>query len=155
MDLAEIADIDEKSLLLCVRYNVNGNEYWDNNDDLNYHIEFARVSEGSMRPPPNCHLGAGPFSPSPCILHPTSKSSHSHCLPQVTDNKLSARLDVSSTCQFDSVSKILAFPGGSRKLDPKPDWNGGLSMARAQLHSNFGGRYNFDTSLSAASPTAR
>jgi hypothetical protein len=25
MDLAEIANIDEKSLLLCVRYNVNGN----------------------------------------------------------------------------------------------------------------------------------
>jgi hypothetical protein len=155
MDLAEIADIDEKSLLLCVRYNVNGNGYWDNNDDLNYHIEFTRVSEGSMRPPPDFHLDAGPLSPSPCILHPTSKSSRSHCLSQDIDNKLSARLDVSPTGQFDSVSKILANSGGSRKLDPKLDWNSVLPIARVQLHSDFGGRYSFDTSLSAASLTAR
>jgi hypothetical protein len=117
--LAEIVNIDEKHLLLCVRYNVNGNDYWDNNDNMNYHIEFARVVKESMGPPPDFHDGAGPLSPGPCILHTASKSSNGRCLPPATDNKLSARLDMSSPCQLDSVSKILAKSGSSRKLDPK------------------------------------
>jgi hypothetical protein len=125
-----------------VRYNVNGNEYWDNNDNMNYHIKFARVVKESMGPPLDFHDGAGPLSPGPCILHPASKSSHGRCLPPATDNKLSARLGMSSTCQFDSLSKILAKSGVSRKLDPKLEWNGRLPTALAQLHNNFGGRCN-------------
>jgi hypothetical protein len=81
MDLAEIANIDEKSLLLCVRYNVNGNDYWDNNDNMNYHIEFARVVEESMGPPPDFHDSAGPLSPGPCILNTASKSSNGRLFP--------------------------------------------------------------------------
>jgi hypothetical protein len=155
MDLAEIADIDEKSLLLCVRYNVNENDYWDNNGDMNYRIEFARVSEESMRPPSDFHHGAGLLSPGPYTLHPASKSSHDRYLPKVTNKKLSACLDMSLTCQFDSVSKIMAESGGSRKLEPKLEWNGNLPTAFSQLQNNFGGRYNFETSLSAASLAAR
>jgi hypothetical protein len=26
---------------LCVRYSVNGRHYWDNNNSMNYHVEFA------------------------------------------------------------------------------------------------------------------
>jgi hypothetical protein len=122
---------------------------------MNYHIEFARVVEESMGPPSDFHDRAGPLSPGPCILHPASKSSNGRCLPPATENKLSARLDVSSTYQFHSVSKILAKSGSSRKLDPKLEWNSGLPTALAQLHNNFEGRYNFETSLSAASLTAR
>jgi hypothetical protein len=152
MDLADIANIDEKSLLLCVRYNVNGNDYWDNNDNMKYHIEFARVVEESMGPPPDFHDGAGPLSPGPCILHTASKSSNGRCFLQATDNKLSARLDVSSTCQFDSVSKILAKSGSSRKLDHKLEWNGGLPTALAQLHNSILVRVAFTVSRDVVIP---
>ena len=122
---------------------------------MNYHIEFARVVKEATGPPPNFHDGAGPLSPGPCILHLASKPLKGRYLPPTTNNKLSARFDVSSTCQLDSVSKILAKTGSSRKLDPKLEWNGGLLTALTQLQNNFGGRYNFQNSLSAASLTAR
>jgi hypothetical protein len=41
MDLSDVASIGTKLLQLCVRYSVNGRDYWDNNDNMNYHIEFT------------------------------------------------------------------------------------------------------------------
>ncbi|DAA75484.1 TPA_exp: putative Protein phosphatase regulatory subunit Gac1 [Trichophyton benhamiae CBS 112371] len=43
----ELADqlrhgMQNKTLFLCLRYNVGGREFWDNNDDMNYQIVFSR-----------------------------------------------------------------------------------------------------------------
>jgi hypothetical protein len=46
MELSDIADIDKKSLLLCVRYNVNGKDHWDNNNSMDYNIEFIENCGG-------------------------------------------------------------------------------------------------------------
>jgi hypothetical protein len=46
MELSDIADIDKKSLLLCVRYNVNGKDHWDNNNGMDYNIEFIENCGG-------------------------------------------------------------------------------------------------------------
>ena len=40
--LSEQANLEKKTLLLCVRYNVNGQDYWDNNQNLNYQVGFIK-----------------------------------------------------------------------------------------------------------------
>jgi hypothetical protein len=45
LDLSDVANIGKKELQLCVRYNVNGRDYWDNNNGMNYHIEFATTGK--------------------------------------------------------------------------------------------------------------
>lgn len=40
--LSEQANLEKKTLLLCVRYNVNGQDYWDNNQSMNYQVGFVR-----------------------------------------------------------------------------------------------------------------
>jgi hypothetical protein len=41
LDLSDVANIGKKVLQLCVRYSVNGRDYWDNNNSMNYRVEFA------------------------------------------------------------------------------------------------------------------
>ncbi|MGG6497930.1 UNVERIFIED_CONTAM: CBM21 domain-containing protein, partial [Bacteroidetes bacterium 56_B9] len=37
--LSDQANIDNKTLLLCVRYSVAGQEFWDSNNMMNYQID--------------------------------------------------------------------------------------------------------------------
>ncbi|KAI0527965.1 putative phosphatase regulatory subunit-domain-containing protein [Xylaria bambusicola] len=40
--LSDIADLQAKTLFFCVRYNVNGLEYWDNNNSVNFQVDFRK-----------------------------------------------------------------------------------------------------------------
>ena len=40
--LSDQAKLETKTLFLCVRYNVSGQEFWDNNNYTNYQIDFAK-----------------------------------------------------------------------------------------------------------------
>ncbi|EEP81468.1 predicted protein [Uncinocarpus reesii 1704] len=40
--LADLADLESKTMFVCIRYHVNGLEFWDNNDARNYHVNFSR-----------------------------------------------------------------------------------------------------------------
>ncbi|KAH6654867.1 putative phosphatase regulatory subunit-domain-containing protein [Truncatella angustata] len=40
--LSDMANLESKTLFFCVRYNVNGLEYWDNNDNLNFQVDFRK-----------------------------------------------------------------------------------------------------------------
>ena len=42
ISLADHSNLDEKRMFMCVRYNVDGLEFWDNNNSMNYHIDFKR-----------------------------------------------------------------------------------------------------------------
>lgn len=44
IELPDQADLQTKTLLLCVWYRVNGQEYWDNNSGKNFHVNFTRIS---------------------------------------------------------------------------------------------------------------
>ncbi|PLN79694.1 protein phosphatase regulatory subunit Gac1 [Aspergillus taichungensis] len=37
--------LESKTLFICIRYNVSGQEFWDNNDHKNYQVNFARVAK--------------------------------------------------------------------------------------------------------------
>ncbi|KAF5663504.1 GIP2-like protein [Fusarium heterosporum] len=40
--LADTANLESKTLFLCVRYTVNGTEYWDNNGSSNFQVDFRK-----------------------------------------------------------------------------------------------------------------
>ncbi|KAM0418928.1 hypothetical protein ACHAPT_012193 [Fusarium lateritium] len=40
--LADTANLESKTLFLCVRYAVNGLDYWDNNDSSNFQVDFRK-----------------------------------------------------------------------------------------------------------------
>ncbi|KAH6645641.1 putative phosphatase regulatory subunit-domain-containing protein [Truncatella angustata] len=53
INLSDMINLGAKTLFFCVRYNVNGLEYWDNNNNLNFQVDFRKVlpqnSEGTFQ----------------------------------------------------------------------------------------------------------
>jgi hypothetical protein len=42
INLADTANLESKTLFLCVRYTVNGQDYWDNNNSSNFQVHFRK-----------------------------------------------------------------------------------------------------------------
>ncbi len=42
LKLSDLANLESKTLFLCIRYNVNGQELWDNNSGTNFQIDFRK-----------------------------------------------------------------------------------------------------------------
>ncbi|EFY92478.1 protein phosphatase regulatory subunit Gac1, putative [Metarhizium acridum CQMa 102] len=40
--LSDMADLESKTLFLCIRYTVNGQKYWDNNNSTNFQVDFKK-----------------------------------------------------------------------------------------------------------------
>ncbi|CAJ2510286.1 Uu.00g061860.m01.CDS01 [Anthostomella pinea] len=40
--LSDLANLESKTLFFCVRYIVNGLEYWDNNNNVNFQVDFRK-----------------------------------------------------------------------------------------------------------------
>lgn len=40
--LSDMADLESKTLFFCIRYTVNGHEYWDNNNSTNFQVDFKK-----------------------------------------------------------------------------------------------------------------
>ncbi|KID96907.1 hypothetical protein MAJ_07175, partial [Metarhizium majus ARSEF 297] len=40
--LSDMADLESKTLFFCIRYTVNGQEYWDNNNSTNFQVDFKK-----------------------------------------------------------------------------------------------------------------
>ncbi|KAL8765803.1 MAG: hypothetical protein Q9194_006457 [Teloschistes cf. exilis] len=47
--LADQANLENKTMFFCVRYNVNGQEFWDNNGSINYRVDFAKKPKDTKR----------------------------------------------------------------------------------------------------------
>ena len=80
--LVDQANLENKTLLLCVRYNVSGQEFWDSNDNLNYQIDFARRMTKVTTYAPASQLGARPANAIPRSRHspPASRGRARACL---------------------------------------------------------------------------
>jgi hypothetical protein len=152
--LSDSANIESKTMLLCVRYNVNGTDFWDNNDDRNYQIDFTKAVRKSKNQP-NSSLGARPLSAIPRSRHLPPSSPSGRGRSDSTDDEFGARFDMTSTYQFCTPNKIITESGGSILLKPKPKRNAAAPNGPTQSHNNLGGRYDFGASLSAALSTAQ
>lgn len=132
--LSDQANLETRTLLLCIRYNVGGQEYWDNNDNMNFSVEFAKKE----KPSAVHHHTAAPAAsaPIPRSRHNSSASTgRPRSMPSFED-------DFSSGFDTDSMIKFRSS-GGKRQ-----------SLANARQNppgsSQFSTRYDFGASLSAA-----
>ncbi|KAJ5054478.1 uncharacterized protein L3040_000752 [Drepanopeziza brunnea f. sp. 'multigermtubi'] len=60
--LADQANLEAKTMFFCVKYSVNGQEYWDNNNATNFQVDFrkkARPSNGKKGPLGAANRSAG------------------------------------------------------------------------------------------------
>ncbi|KAI2087971.1 hypothetical protein LOZ36_002471 [Ophidiomyces ophidiicola] len=79
--LADLADLESKTMFICIRYHVNGLELWDNNHSRNYHINFCKkykCGTASKRDHPTGSIGSAPRTnrnvPRPLSMPPISGS---------------------------------------------------------------------------------
>ncbi|KFY98393.1 hypothetical protein V500_01684 [Pseudogymnoascus sp. VKM F-4518 (FW-2643)] len=42
IELADLANLNERPMFFCIKYCVNGVEYWDNNNNYNFQVEFRK-----------------------------------------------------------------------------------------------------------------
>lgn len=133
--LVDQANLESKTLLICVKYNVNGCDHWDNNKDMNYQVDFTK------KPKP---VPARPaVQPSAVRAIPRSKqNSPGHNKPRAApslDDDFGAEFDGGSSIRFRNAppaKHILSDTPVPRKTPPS-------SQA-------FGSRYDFGASLTAA-----
>ena len=150
--LEDQAHLENKTLFFCVRYNVNGQEYWDNNNSINYQVDFSKKAR-----PQNGKNGMPGNTGRPLNALSRNKSS-STFLPRTHDTNASRDDFASGSSTYDFFS----FPQPSsvvvedspirfRNAKPARDIVSDASGRRANPAGQaFGNRYDFGAALSAA-----
>jgi hypothetical protein len=150
--LADQANLESKTLLLCVRYQVNGQEFWDNNNSMNYQVDFSKKVKQRESKRSNGSLGAiprsrhSPLAPRPRSMPPSIDDDFGH--------------DFENKFQFGSPRAVVISesPSASIRLKPRSK-RGSLypdqASQRSQVGQAFSSRYDFSASLSAALSTAQ
>ena len=150
--LEDQANLENKTMFFCIRYSVNGRDYWDNNNSINYQVDFSKklmpqngkkdTQAKSTRP-----LNAVPRSkPSATFSSPRPRS-----MPSFDDFAGSV-----NPYEFSSFPQPSALVGDSPiRFKTKASARDIVSDApgRPKSSSNqqaFGNRYDFGASLSAA-----
>ena len=146
--LEDQANLENKTLFFCVRYNVNGQEYWDNNNSINYRVEFSKkglsqnTKQGSTE---NVQLRSKPVASLP--------SGRPRSMPISADDfsfGLGSQPGYFSFPQ-PSVQVIgdspIRFRNSKASSDIVPDHPDLRTNPASQA---FGNRYDFGASLSAA-----
>lgn len=154
--LADQANLENKTLLLCVKYTSGGQEFWDNNDNTNYQVDFVKQMPKSAS---SSNLS------SPASRKSLPRSRHSASPPTAAsaargltlDDDLDSGYEGSSAYHFGSPEKIMgdvAHP--AIKLKPRSK-RADLFRASsaASVTNGLGGRYDFGASLSAALSSAQ
>lgn len=138
--LSDQGNLDAKTMFVCIRYGVNGQDYWDSNGGLNYQVEFdvtrsATATKHSSGPGGNAAIPRSRHN-SPAARRPRS-------VPSFDD-------DFSSGYDGD---RGLAFQFRNQKPQKPtldlPDTPPTLKRP-ASTGNQFGSRYDFGASLSAA-----
>ncbi|KAL9108585.1 MAG: hypothetical protein Q9227_006671 [Pyrenula ochraceoflavens] len=153
--IADQANLENKTLFFCIRYNVNGQEFWDNNSSLNYQVDFSKkylpqngkngMTGASSRP-----LNALPRSGRPS---PPISDARPHTAPSSFDD-FGTDFDDFST--FGHGHSPIALIGESPLKLKAPRGNDDIvpdAPTRRQKGNNpqaFGHRYDFGASMKAA-----
>ncbi|KAF1808230.1 hypothetical protein P152DRAFT_227223 [Eremomyces bilateralis CBS 781.70] len=158
--LSDQANLESKTMLLCIRYTVNDQEFWDNNNKMNYSIDFTRKP---VSPPKSKAKKGAPVSGSLGAI-PRSRHSPASATTQRPYSFPTARnIDDDFGSKFDNMSEfgsfndapnaaVLRLKGKPRKAGFLPD--DARRRANPSQHG-FSNRYDFSASLSAALSNAQ
>jgi Carbohydrate/starch-binding module (family 21) len=150
--LTDQANLENKTMFFCIRYDVNGRQYWDNNGSINYQVEFSKKpkAHGQNGMP---GLGARPLhalprsKPSPTM---SAGGGRPLSMPQSFDDFASGfgsygSFNLSPTAMIGDSPIKLKSPRPRAEI--VPDAPTRRPKANGQV---FGNRYDFGASLSAA-----
>ncbi|KAJ5452679.1 phosphatase regulatory subunit [Penicillium cf. griseofulvum] len=140
LKLNDQANLETKTMFMCIRYNVQGQEYWDNNDTVNYQVDFHKVPKTPTSKPPSG--GSRPALPRSRSFT-SSHSMRPHSMP--------------STYDFPNLGDKKPFTnpfnganGAPLALTPSDEIDTVEPPKRRENSKAFGNRYDFGASLSAA-----
>ncbi|KAJ5716905.1 hypothetical protein N7488_002551 [Penicillium malachiteum] len=142
--LGDQANLENKTLFVCIRYNVDGQEHWDNNEGKNFQIDFHKVPKVASSKPSGGSRPALPRSR-------TFTGSHARPLSMPP-----------SFDDFPEITKSVPFsnPFGNAKAAPlnrtpsdEIDTCGPPKRREKPSPQAFGNRYDFGASLTAAMRT--
>ncbi|KAL3459435.1 putative phosphatase regulatory subunit-domain-containing protein [Aspergillus heterothallicus] len=142
--LDDQTNLDRKTMFVCIRYNVNGQEFWDNNETRDFQVNFTMIPKPKVQTQPIPR--ARPRINLPRSRSFTGSGSRPHSMP-------------SSLQDFSDMHRYISFgpPTSDRKSKPDVDDDmphdseAPVPIRRdKQVHQVFGNRYDFESSLSAA-----
>ncbi|KAL5391222.1 hypothetical protein PMIN03_003254 [Paraphaeosphaeria minitans] len=149
--LADQANLESKTLLLCVRYQVNGQDFWDSNNSINYQVDFTKKAQPSPR-----KGSSGP------LRGAIPRSRHSPTGPRPRSMPAGSFDDDFGTAEFGS--KFAFGPSRPRLPEPSSATIRLKPRKRSNLFPNqtakpagqaLSTRYDFSASLSAALSNAQ
>jgi hypothetical protein len=152
--LADVVNLEAKTMFFCVKYAVNGEEYWDNNNSTNFQVDFRKKDK--LRNRKNGLSGATSRPISNALPRNHARSSPSSVGPSPKTSP--AAFNDFNDC-FDEKYKLpkfqpvhtylgeLATPFKLKTINSITELPERLLPAAGQA---FGNRYDFDASLSAA-----
>ncbi|KAI0444976.1 putative phosphatase regulatory subunit-domain-containing protein [Xylaria telfairii] len=159
--LSDIANLEAKTLYLCIRYKVNGLEYWDNNDHMNFQVDFRkrflpqngkkRIQGASSRPAntlPRSNRRANPST------LPRPKSMPAGALDEFGQNAKMSNMDqpIHEFLGESEPTGLRLKNSKSTKSLPSDNLTGRLSTPSGVAFAN---RYDFGASLTAAKQAQR
>ena len=154
--LEDQANLENKTMFFCVRYNVNGREYWDSNKSINYQVDFSKkaktqTSKQAVQAKNSRPLNALPRSkPSAQFFSPRPRS-----MPSFDDFAGSV-----NPYEFSSFPQPSALVGDApiqfkNKLSAREIATDTPGRPKSSTNQQaFGNRYDFGASLSATNQVA-
>lgn len=152
--LADLANLEAKTMFFCIKYAVNGQEYWDNNNFTNFQVDFRkkpklqngkRGSQGASSRPsnalPRSHKKPIPSRPKsmPVAFDDFADGFDTKYNPADFKQPVNELLGESHPpLRLKGVKSAVTLPSETRKT---------TAVHHTQL---FGHRYDFGASLSAA-----
>jgi hypothetical protein len=149
--LADQANLESKTLYLCIRYTVSGQEFWDNNNNMNFQVDFVKKAL-----PRTTTKQSGNLASIPRSRH--SPSNRPRSFPSAgSDDDFGNTFD--NKYQFGPGKTFLTEPRNTLRLKPKTRPNFAPASQSAQGGTQggqaFSTRYDFGASLNAALTTAQ
>ncbi|KAH8705914.1 putative phosphatase regulatory subunit-domain-containing protein [Talaromyces proteolyticus] len=141
--LADITNLESKTLFLCIRYTVAGQDYWDNNASMNYQVDFSKVENvqtaertgrNALTQPLPRSRNAGPTASRPLSMPPSFGVFKSPSFSSPGYSPFSRDRKPDSDFQLTAIDSHDLEPPKPREKPARQAW---------------GNRYDFGASLSA------
>lgn len=142
--LDDQANLENKTMFVCIRYNVDGKEFWDNNNGMNFQVDFSKSHKSLTRTPTRA---ARPTLPRSRTFN-TSHTGRPQSMPAALDDFPEVSKDVPFSNPF-TVNKGQPLNRASDDIDTI----GPPKRRENQDRQAFGNRYDFGASLTAAMRT--
>ena len=147
--LEDQANLENKTMFFCIRYNVNGQEYWDNNNSINYQVDFTKKYKSQNGKQGNQGNNTRPLNSLPRSKPSSSVGQRPRSMPSFDDFA-----NMASPYQFSSFPQPSSMVGESPiRFKSKPSAKDIVPDAPGRPKSSanqqaFGNRYDFGASLS-------